>query len=42
MTIQEFKEYVTERKPLSSDEIHQFMHDNTIVGGIPAKFIKHI
>ena len=27
MTIKEFKEYVKERKPLSSDEIHQFMHD---------------
>ncbi len=27
MTIQEFKEYVKERKALSSDEIHQFMHD---------------
>lgn len=27
MNIQEFKEYVKERKPLSSDEIHQFMHD---------------
>ena len=27
MNIYEFKEYVKERKPLSSDEIHQFMHD---------------
>lgn len=27
MNIQEFKEYVKERKPLRSDEIHQFMHD---------------
>ena len=27
MNIQEFKEYVKERKTLNSDEIHQFMHD---------------
>ena len=27
MNIYEFKEYVKEHKPLSSDEIHQFMHD---------------
>lgn len=27
MNIYEFKEYVKERKALSSDEIHQFMHD---------------
>ena len=27
MNLYEFKEYVKERKPLCSDEIHQFMHD---------------
>lgn len=27
MTIQEFKKYVKTRKGLSTDEIHQFMHD---------------
>lgn len=27
MNIHEFKKYVKERKALSSDEIHQFMHD---------------
>ena len=26
MNIYEFKEYVKERKPLSSDEIHQSLH----------------
>lgn len=27
MTIQEFKKYAAERKPLNTEEIHQFMHD---------------
>lgn len=47
MTVQEYRDYIAGNPVVAGSEAHLFMHKidvvpRTVVGGVPAKFIKNI